>query len=105
MFVRDIAVTRLNDDRDPDFVIVGPEVGAVRAAHRSARGDPEPPVRSRVIFLKGRAGIGLKRVREIGFTHDATSVVAGRFDGGVADAAVTRAPSGKRGQAVVILNP
>jgi hypothetical protein len=105
MFVRDIALTRLNGDNDPDFVIVGPQTGAVRAAHSSARGDPEPPGRSRVIFLKGRARIGLKRVREIGFTHDTAAVVAGRFDGCVADAAVTRARFGKRGQAVVILNP
>jgi hypothetical protein len=101
MLVSDIAVTRLNGDRDPDFVIVGREVGDFRVA----RGDPKPKPPSRVIFLKGTAGIGLKRVREIKLSGGVESVVAGRFDGGVLDAAVTRSRGDVRGQAVVILNP
>jgi FG-GAP-like repeat/FG-GAP repeat len=103
MVIDDIAVTRLNGDNDPDLVIVGREVGGVRAAHR--RGDPGPLGESRVIFLRGQAGVGLKRVREINFTHDATAVATGRFDGGGADAAVTRYIEAKRGQVVVIRNP
>jgi hypothetical protein len=101
MVIADIAVTRLNRDRDPDLVLVGREIGGVRAA----RGDKGPPPASRVIFAEGRAGIGLERVREINFGGEATAVATAGFDRGGADAAVTRDRQAGRGQAVVILNP
>ena len=102
MFVRDITVTRLNRDRDPDLVIAGLRIGGIRA--RGAGGGQAP--RSRVIFLRGRGGIKLKRVREFRFRGQANAVAAARFDGGRPwDAAVARGNDQKRGHAVVILNP
>jgi hypothetical protein len=102
MIVRDIARIRLNRDSDPDFAIVGPRLQAVRSA---ARGDKGPPPVARTIFLKGAAGVRLKRVREVNFVGEAPAVVASRFDGGGEDAAVVRTRFERRGQTVVILNP
>jgi FG-GAP repeat len=104
MFVQDIAVTRLNRDRDPDLVLVGRQAEDIRAAHPRGVGGTAPP--SRVIFLKGRAGIALKRVREIKVKAETESVAAARIDRGRSgDAAVALDRDPKRGQALVILNP
>lgn len=101
MLISDIEVTRLNRDRDPDLVLVGREIGGIRAA----RGDPGPPPTSRVLFLKGRGGIQLRRAREVDLKGSTDAVVAGRFNGGGRDVAVTRDRFGRTGHAVVILNP
>lgn len=105
MVVQDIAVTRINRDRDPDLVLVGPQVGGIRAAHRQRRGGSDVP--ARVLFLKGRDGINLRRAREIRLAGNASAVTSARFDGGGRDVAVTAYPDDddRRGKAVVIRNP
>ena len=99
MVVQDIAVTKLNRDGDPDLVITGAQQEGVRAAHRWARGNG-PPLRSRVLFLKGRSGLKLKRLREIKLTGSTSAVAAERIGGGKnVDAAVAwpaRRNPGKR---------
>jgi hypothetical protein len=105
MDVSDIAVTRVDRNRDPDLVIAGRQVGGVRIGARGI-GPPGPIPKGRVLVLEGRAGIKLRRVRQFTVTGAPTAAVAARIDRKrPVDIAASLSRDQRPGRVLAIRNP